>query len=88
MSNQISIRKPSKVSIAQGRLEDAVAWLESLVDLKNGNVHEPSQTTKIDVLDKEITQLKRENSALKRVNNQVSSRLDVAIKRLHTLIGD
>jgi hypothetical protein len=88
MSNQVSIRKPSKVKLAQDRLEDAVAMLESLVNLKKGYVNEPSQTAKIDALGKEIKHLKQENLALKRVNVQVSSRLGVAIKRLSNIIGD
>ena len=88
MSNQVSIRKPSKVKLAQDRLEDAVAMLESLMNLKKGNVNEPSQNAKIDALGKEIKHLKQENLALKRVNVQVSSRLGVAIKRLSNIIGD
>jgi len=88
MSNQVSIRKPSKVKLAQDRLEDAVAMLESLVNLKKGYVNEASQTAKIDALGKEIKHLKQENLALKRVNVQVSSRLGVAIKRLSNIIGD
>jgi len=88
MSNQVSIRKPSKVKLAQDRLEGAVTMLESLVNLKKDYVNEPSQTVKIDALGKEIKHLKQENLALKRVNVQVSSRLGVAIKRLSNIIGD
>ena len=85
MSNQISIRKPSKVDLAQGRLEDAVKWLESVVNLKESSVIEASQTN---TLLEEIKHLKLENSALKRVNDQVTTRLGDAIKRLSKVIGD
>jgi type II secretory pathway component PulC len=88
VSNQASIRKASKVILAQGRLDDAVAWLESVVNLKNSSLNEPSHTDNTDILQKEIKQLKQENLALKQVNNQVSTRLSVAIKRLRTVIGD
>jgi len=87
MSNQVSIRKPSKVNLAQGHLEDAVTWLERVVSLEKGSVNEPSQAAKIDALQKEIKHLKQENSVLKRVNDQVSTRLGVAIKRLSNVIG-
>ena len=85
MSNQISIRKLSKVNLAQGRLEDAVTWLESVVNLKESSVTDASQTA---ALLEEIKHLKQENSALKRVNDQVRTRLGVAIKRLSNVIGD
>ena len=85
LSNHISIRKPSKVNLAQGRLEDAVTWLESVVNLKESSVIEASQTN---ALLEEIKHLKLENSALKQVNDQVTTRLGDAIKRLSKVIGD
>jgi hypothetical protein len=36
----------------------------------------------------EIKQLRQENAALKRVNKQVSTRLDGAIERLRIAIGE
>lgn len=88
MSNQVSIRKPSKVSLAQERLENAVVWLESAINSKNGSLDEASQTDQIDSLRNEVKLLRQENSALKRVNDKVSTRLGVAIKRLRIVIGD
>ena len=58
--SQVSIRKPSKVSLAQGRLEEAVAYLERLVNLKSSSVNVLSQTAKIDALQNEIKHLKKE----------------------------
>ena len=88
MSNQVSIRKPSKVTLAQGRLEDAVTWLEGAVNSKNGSVNETSLIVQIDALREEIKLLKQKNLALNQVNNKVATRLNVAIKRLCTVIGD
>jgi len=88
VSNQVSIRKPSKVTLSQDRLENAVAWLENAVHLKNGGLNEPRQNTKINELLEEIKELKQENLALKRVNGHVSTRLVVAINRLTNVIGN
>ncbi len=88
MSNQVSIRKPSKVTLSQDRLEDAVAWLESAVNLTNGGLNELTQNARIEELLKEVNVLKQENLALKRVNDDVSTRLVIVISRLANVIGN
>lgn len=86
MSNQASIQKPSKVTRAEVRLEDAVARLENALNAKGAAGSEPSQNAEIDELKQEVKQLRQENAALKRVNEQVSTRLDSAIERLRIAI--
>ena len=88
MSNQASIQKPSKVTRAEARLEDAVVRLESALNAKQVGESKPSQNVEIDELKREIKQLRQENAALKRVNEQVSTRLGGAIERLRIAIGE
>ena len=88
MSNQASILKPSKVTRAGARLEEAVVRLESALNAKLVGESKPRQNTEIDKLKIEIKQLRQENAALKRVNEQVSMRLDGAIERLRIAIGE
>ena len=88
MSNQASIQKPSKVIRAEARLEEAVVRLESALNAKQVGESKPSQNAEIDELKREIKQLRQENAALKRVNEQVSTRLGGAIERLRIAIGE
>ena len=88
MSNQVSIQKPSKVTRAEARLEEAVVRLESALNAKQVGESKPSQNAEIDELKREIKQLRHENAALKRVNEQVSTRLGGAIDRLRIAIGE
>lgn len=88
MSNQASIQKPSKVTRAEARLEEAVVRLESALNAKQVGESKPSQNAEIDELKREINQLRQENAALKRVNEQVSTRLGGAIDRLRIAIGE
>ena len=68
-------------------MEEAVARLENALNGNAGGA-EPSQDVETDTLKLEIKQLRQENAALKRVNEQVSSRLDGAIERLRIAIGE
>ena len=88
MSNQVSIQKPPKVTRAEARLEESVVRLESALNAKQLGESKPSQNAEIDELKREIKQLCQENSALKRVNEQVSTRLVSAIERLRIAIGE
>ena len=88
LPNQASIQKQSKVEQSQDRLEQAVARLETIIDATGVRPSELVQNTDIEALKEEIKQLRQENIALRRVNDQVSSRLDSAIGRLRTVIGE
>ena len=88
MSNQVSIQKPPKVTRAEARLEESVVRLESALNAKQLGESKPSQNAEINELKREIKQSRQENSALKRVNEQVSTRLGGAIERLHIAIGE
>ncbi len=92
MSNQVSIQKPTRVERARDRLETAVARLENALSAQ-GNapvsvVQDADQNAQLKALSEEVQQLRQENLALKRVNEQVSSRLDKAIGRLRHAIED
>lgn len=91
MSTQAFIQKPSKVSRAHDRLHDAIGRLEAaLADQPSdiGGAPSPQETTQLNLLEEEIKRLNEENTTLKKVNEQVSTRLDAAIKRLKSMIGD
>lgn len=92
LSNQISIQKPSRVERARDRLENAVARLETAVAVQSDGslpiIQNADQNVQLAALTEEVKKLRQENSALKRVNEQVSSRLDLAIGRLRHAIED
>jgi len=97
--NQTSIQKPSKVARAHERISEAVSRLEKAMnarptaELSAHPVAEPEainlkDDTELVALQAEVRRLRQENSALKRVNEQVSARLDAVIGRLNATIGD
>ncbi|NQW01403.1 MAG: hypothetical protein HQ483_17000 [Rhodospirillales bacterium] len=109
MSNQPSIQKPSKVTRAQERLQDAVLRLEKAIEGRSTGAPGPvvapvavsvaapvvatsapeaADGPQLIALQDEITRLRQENAALKRVHEQVSSRLDAAIGRLGATLGE
>jgi hypothetical protein len=88
LSNQVSIQKPSKVTRAEARLEEAVVRLESAMNAKQVDELKPRENAEIKELKIEIKQLRQENAALKRVNEQVSTRLGGAIERMQIAIGE
>ncbi len=91
MSTQTSIQKPSKVTRAHDRLHEAVERLETALNNAPA-VSAPSPDTQnseqMAALEAELKRLKQENAALKRVNEQVTTRLDAAIGRLQSILED
>jgi hypothetical protein len=73
-----NLQKPSKVERARARLDGAVTRLEAAIGAA------PSAG----VVAKELEGLRGENSELKALTATMSQRLDVAIGRLRTVIGE
>jgi hypothetical protein len=86
-----NLKKPSRVERARVRLDGAVARLEEALDRRLDSLPEgidkPAAET-ASVLTKELESLRDENSKLKGLNEIVTTRLDAAIGRLRTAIGD
>ncbi len=84
-----SLQKPSKMERARVRLDGAVARLEAAItkraEAANGDevLTQPSGA-----ILKELEGLRNENARLKALNEVVSDRLDAAIGRLRSVIGD
>ena len=85
--NEPSLQKPSKVERARARLDSTVARLEEALN-KQGNVQNPSGDGPNADRTLELDRLRDENSRLKANNETVSGRLDNAIGRLRTVIGE
>ena len=91
MSTQAFIQKPSKVTRAHDRLQDAISRLEYALANTPPRLSQtsgPEDTVRVNLLEQEVERLTQENAALKRINEQVSTRLDGAIERLKKILGD
>ena len=82
-----SLQKPSKVDRACARLDSAVARLEEAL-AKQGDIQAPSGAGPDPLTVRELDLLRDENAKLKTINDTVSGRLDNAIGRLRTVIGE
>ena len=82
-----SIQNPSKVDRARERLDQAVARLEQA--LKNQAAAAGAAGDKPNPeFEKELNALRDENSHLNTINETVSGRLNDAIGRLRTVLGE
>ena len=76
-----NLQKPTRVERARARLDGAVARLEAIAKNRvSGGASEESF--------QELEQLRAENSHLKGLHDDMSSRLDAAIGRLRSVIGE
>ncbi len=82
-----SLQKPSKVDRACARLDSAVARLEEAL-ANQGDIQAPSGAGPDPLTVRELDLLRDENAKLKTINDTVSGRLDNAIGRLRTVIGE
>ena len=78
-----SLQKPSKVDRARVRLDSAVARLEKALAKQGGSGVDQNPE-----LEKQMDDLRDENSKLKTINDTVADRLDHAIGRLRAFIGE
>lgn len=76
-----NLQKPTRMERARTRLDDAVARLEAASENRAGRG--PS-----DEISRELEQLRAENSAFKALHEDTSSRLNTAIGRLRSVMGD
>jgi hypothetical protein len=84
-----SLQKPSKMERARARLDGAVARLESVINLRAEAVAgDEALTQPSGAILKELEGLRVENAQLKGLNETVSGRLDAAIGRLRSVIGE
>ncbi len=86
-----NLKKPSKVELARTRLDGAVARLEEALDRRLDSLPDaagkpPAETPS--ALVEELESLRDENAKLKGLNEIVTTRLDAAIGRLRTVIGN
>jgi len=81
------LQKPSKVDRACTRLDNAVARLEQAFE-KRGDVQAPAGAGPDPETVRELDALRDENSKLKTINDTVSDRLENAIGRLRSVIGE
>ncbi len=86
-----NLKKPSKVERARTRLDGAVTRLEEALDRRLDSLPDaagkPTAETP-SALVEELESLRDENAKLKGLNEIVTTRLDAAIGRLRTAIGD
>ncbi len=86
-----NLKKPSKVERARARLDSAVARLEKALyrrlDSPPDAAGKPTAETP-SALVEELESLRDENAKLKGLNEIVTTRLDAAIGRLRTAIGN
>ena len=86
-----NLNKPSKVERARARLDSAVARLEEALDRRLDSppdaAGKPTAETP-SVLVEELESLRDKNAKLKGLNEIVTTRLDAAIGRLRTAIGN
>ena len=86
-----NLNKPSKVERARARLDSAVARLEEALDrrldLLPDAAGKPTAATRLSLVE-ELESLRDENAKLKGLNEIVTTRLDAAIGRLRTAIGN
>ncbi|MCH7832180.1 MAG: hypothetical protein IIC55_04840 [Proteobacteria bacterium] len=86
-----NLKKPSKVELARTRLDGAVARLEEALDRRLDSLPDaagkpPAETPP--ALVEELESLRDENAKLKGLNEIITTRLDAAIGRLKTAIGN
>lgn len=86
-----NLKKPSKVELARTRLDGAVARLEEALDRRLDSLPDaagkpPAETPS--ALVEELESLRDENAKLKGLNEIITTRLDAAIGRLKTAIGN
>ena len=86
-----NLKKPSKVERARARLDSAVARLEEALDRRLDSLPDaagkPTAETP-SALVEELESQRDENAKLKGLNEIVTPRLDAAIGRLKTAIGN
>jgi len=78
-----TIQKPTRTDRARERLEKAVVRVETALD---GRIETSAE--KNTALAAELVAVQSENTALREANETVSHRLDAAIERLKTVLGD
>ena len=86
-----NLNKPSKVERARARLDSAVARLEEALDRRLDSLPDPAGKPTVETpsaLVEELESLRDENAKLKGLNEIVTTRLDAAIGRLRTAIGN
>ncbi len=86
-----NLKKPSKVERARTRLDAAVARLEEALDRRLDSLPDAAgkpTTETPSALVEELESLRDENAKLKGLNEIVTTRLDAAIGRLRTAIGN
>jgi hypothetical protein len=81
-----NLQKPSKVERARARLDSAVARLETAINRRADAAAGDDALSQPSL--KELEGLRVENSQLKDLGETVSGRLDAAIGRLRSVIGE
>jgi hypothetical protein len=82
-----NLPEPSRIERARSRLDAAVARLEAALENRPAGGDNPAAEL-ASGLQAELQSLRRETVRLKAVNETVSGRLDGAIGRLKTVIGN
>lgn len=89
MAQNTALKKPTRVQQAQGRLDQAVARLESALAERgpalggSAGAETGDETgAQVAALRAEVDQLTSQNAELKRVNDHVAGRLDTVIDNL------
>ena len=86
-----NLNKPSKVERARARLDSAVAQVEEALDRRLDSLPDaagkPTAATPL-ALGEELESRRDEKAKLKGLNEIVTTRLDAAIGRLRTAIGN
>ncbi len=83
------MQKPSKVERARARLDSAVARLETAINRRaDAAAGDDALSQPSGAILKELEGLRVENSQLKDLGETVSGRLDAAIGRLRSVIGE
>lgn len=93
MAQNTALQKPTRVQLARGRLDAAIARLEAALANRpraaeaGGDATAAQAAESFQALQSELDALRGRNAELKQVNDQVATRIDGVIANLKASLG-